>query len=84
MGASRVKLEIEVKPLGTDFDAQPDASAFWYSLSPTGIPLFATPPGLVADKAYHWRARIRSFPHWTGPWFSKGPNGDGETDFRTP
>lgn len=89
-GRDRLRLQWEVKPLGTLFDGQGLASG---GASDTGAPdaqgsavaLAELASGLVAGTPYHWRLRTTSrspqFPH--SRWLSLPGNGPEETDLRT-
>ena len=89
-GRAHVRLEWEVKPLGTLFDATDLGSG---PMTDTGVPVGGVGSAvalneLVADLAegvaYHWRLRIASdsplFPRT--PWFSMQGNGRQEMDLR--
>jgi hypothetical protein len=91
-GRAQVKLEWEVKPLGTPFDGTvlTRSAAFL----DTGFPdlgqgsasaLDERVSGLAASTAYRWRSRVVStspfFPH--SPWLSPPFNARTETDLRT-
>ncbi len=90
-GRGSVRLEWEVKLLGTLFDGSDIESG---PLTDTGQPmpgigsarsLGNAVSGLASGQPYHWRLRIASdspfFPHT--PWFSIQGNGPQETDLRT-
>ena len=89
-GRGKVRLEWEVKPLGTPFDGSGLGRGIELdSGAPTSrgsaVPLDDLVVGLDTETPYHWRLRIvtRSpfFPR--SPWFSPPGNGRTETDFRT-
>jgi hypothetical protein len=88
-GRSKVKLEWEVKPLGTLFDGQGiRSSSSWMDTGTAGVSLSELVTGLRSGTPYHWRVRLRYHPaispfqqysRWiTVPW-----NGWNETDLRT-
>jgi len=89
-GRDRLRLEWEVKPLGSLFDGLPLGSG---GASDTGAPtaegsavaLAELVSGLGAGAPYHWRLRTTSrspqFPH--SRWLSPPGNGCEETDLRT-
>jgi hypothetical protein len=88
-GRGQVKLEWEVKPLGTLFDGKgTSASPSWVSTGTTGVAFNQLVTGLAPNTPYHWRVRVRYYParspfqqysRWiTVPW-----NGWNETDLRT-
>ncbi len=89
-GRGRLRLEWEVKPLGTAFTGVATKAGFFDAGAPvlgqgSSVPLyeFVSVPSL--QTAYHWQLRIGSrspfFPRT--PWFSPPFNAGGETDFRT-
>ncbi len=91
-GRAVVRLEWEVKPAGTPFDATGLGRGTRVN---TGVPLpgigSAAPLsdlvfGLAPDTPHHWRFRILAaspfFPHTR--WFSPALNGPAEADLRTP
>ncbi len=75
----RVRLEVEVKPVGTPFDgtglvqSPPVAS---------GGVAQATVSGLARLCTFHWRARSVDALNATGQWVSFGGNAESSTDFR--
>ena len=89
-GSDSVKLQWEVKPLGTNFDSTGlEESASWVLADSTnGVELDELVGGLTQDTPYHWRARVLYRPgnpqgldH--SVWLSPSYNGWNETDFRT-
>jgi hypothetical protein len=92
-GRGLVRLEWEVKPLGTAFDGTGIEHGPWTDTGSPGANGFAGSAveldelvsGLAGSTAYHWRLRIASkdpaFPHT--PWLSPPWNGSTETDIRT-
>ena len=88
-GRGNVKLEWEVKPLGTPFDGTgAQAGASWMDTGTAGAALDELATSLTPQTLYHWRVRLRyhlatsPFQHrsrWlTVPW-----NGWQEADLRT-
>ncbi|MCX7015966.1 MAG: FG-GAP-like repeat-containing protein [Candidatus Sumerlaeota bacterium] len=88
-GRGWVKLEWEVKPLGTPFDGAPTGrDLVWSDTGTHGGPMDAAVGPLATDTPHHWRARLvydaAVFPfqqrsRWlTAPW-----NGWQEQDLRT-
>lgn len=89
-GREHVRLEWEVRPFGTGFDAAGASAGPWVK---TGTPasegsimdLSEAVNGLTPDTGWHWRLRIASrnpfFPRT--PWFSPSGNGPLELDLRT-
>jgi hypothetical protein len=88
-GRTRVKLEWEVKPLGTSFNGSGTSrSAAWQDAPTAGASLNELASGLTLATPYHWRVRLQyhaaSSPfaqhsRWvTQPW-----GGWGETRLRT-
>ncbi len=90
-GRGGVRLEWEVKPLGTPFDGTGlgESGAFTTGapLAGTGsqFPLTGTPAGLASWTPYRWRLRVLTdspfFPR--SPWFSSAYNAPSETDLKT-
>jgi hypothetical protein len=84
-GRTRARLIVELKPLGTPFDGTGTIVGEWSLLGVFGSEMEQTLLGLSDGICYRWRARIQYFPHMNfTPWFSQGPNGAAETDFRGP
>jgi hypothetical protein len=88
-GRGKVKLEVEVKPLGTPFNGLGTVQTLtWQDTGVAGVELFRLVSGLTQATAYHWRVRLRYHPgqlafqqysRWlTMPW-----NGWNEKDLRT-
>jgi C1A family cysteine protease len=86
--SGNVKLQWEVKPLGSLFDGTGlgESAAWALADSASGVELEETISGLTGDTPYHWRARILYQPG--NPlgldysyWFSPPHNGANETDF---
>lgn len=74
-----VGLEVEVKPLGTDFTGTGTvSSSVMYS---SGSEISVTVPGLSNVTAYHWRARALSSTLPSSAWVSFGGNPESERDF---
>jgi len=89
-GSDEVKLQWEIKPLGTNFSGTGLEESAGWSLadSAAGVELEETISGLSENTAYHWRARILyqdgnplGLDH--GVWLSPAHNGWNEADFRT-
>ncbi|MCK4597440.1 FG-GAP repeat protein, partial [bacterium] len=89
-GSDSVKLQWEVKPLGTNFDSTGlGESASWVLAdSANGVELDELVSGLTQGTPYHWRARVLYRPgnpqgldH--SVWLSPPHNGWNETDLRT-
>jgi hypothetical protein len=89
-GRASLRLEWEVKPLGTAFDDQLEKGPWLDSGAPGAqgsvVALDQLANGLAAGNAYRWRMRVASrsplFPH--GPWLHLPYNGRTETDIRLP
>jgi hypothetical protein len=89
-GRGLVKLEWEVKPLGSPFDGNGTGrTASWTDTGTAGTLLNELITGLAPDSAYHWRlrllyhpARIPFQPHSRR--FTVPLNGWQEADLRTP
>jgi hypothetical protein len=85
-GSGRVKLEWEVKPLGTAFDGSGlQRSADWIDTGAAGATLDALVTGLTANSQYHWRARLlydpASMPYQQrSRWITNANNGWQQAD----
>jgi hypothetical protein len=76
-----VQLDVEVKPVGTDFV---DTSNFSSSPVPNGGTASVTVGGLAPNTCYHWQARAQDATVRRGAWASfpdTAPNGENEADF---
>ena len=88
-GRGMVKLEWEVKPLGTPFDGLgTQQSSTWVDSGAAGAAFNELVTGLSANTVYHWRVRVRYHPATTpfqqySRWFTQPWNGWQEADFRT-
>ncbi|MFA5356910.1 MAG: FG-GAP-like repeat-containing protein, partial [Candidatus Omnitrophota bacterium] len=84
LGRTKVKLEWEVKPVGTPFDMTGlGQSSSWIDTGVSGATITEPISGLDPDTAYHWRVRIIYFGNaGSSPWFHTA-NGANETAFRT-
>ena len=89
-GSGDVKLQWELKPLGTDFNGMNlEESASWsLADSASGVELDELVGGLTGSTAYHWRARVLyeegnplGLDH--SIWLSPSHNSWNEMDFRT-
>ena len=89
-GSEYVKLQWEIKPLGTNFNGMGLEESTGWSLadSASGVELEETVSGLNGNTAYHWRSRILyqdgnplGLDH--SMWLSPAHNSWNETDFRT-
>jgi len=84
----RVKLEWEVKPLGTLFDGTAtEQSAAWMDIGATGGDINELVSGLLVDTVYHWRGRLWYHPATTpfephSRWLTIPWNGWQEADLR--
>ena len=87
-GRGRISLEVEVKPLGVDFDG---VDTFLWGGSQNAVPgsdKYLVPHSLHFGTPYHWRARWR-YDQITTPWMPASRwvtipwNGWNEQDFRT-
>ncbi|MBI2931148.1 MAG: FG-GAP repeat protein, partial [Planctomycetes bacterium] len=86
MGRSKVKLQWEVKPLGTNFNLTSlGLSSSWTDVGLSGTEINELISGLSTGTSYHWRVRLKYFPYMMySRWLSFGPNGWNEADFRIP
>ncbi len=88
-GRGKVKLEWEVKPLGTPFDGTgTQQSANWLDSGTAGAAFNELVTGLSANTLYHWRVRVRYHPaskpfQQYSRWFTQPWNGWQEADLRT-
>jgi len=88
-GRGKVKLEWEVKPLGTSFDGTgTSVSSSWMDTGTAGTAVNELVSSLANDTVYHWRARLRYDPvtvpfQPAGRWLTVPWNGQQEADLRT-
>jgi len=88
-GRGDVKLELEVKPLGTLFDGSgTQLGASWTDSGVSGGALNELVSPLSSGTNYHWRARLHYSPATTpfqarSRWFAQPWGGWQETDLRT-
>jgi len=75
----QLRLEVEVRPVGTDFTGDVSGSGATVG---TGAVATATVGGLSDNTAYHWRAHTIDQTGRTSPWQSFGANAETATDFR--
>ncbi len=86
---SKIKLEWEVKPLGTPFDnTDTQTGAAWQDTGISGFFFNERASGLSPGTGYHWRARFLYPPgnpigQPVSRWFSANSNGWQEMDLRT-
>jgi len=87
-GRGLVKLEWEVKPLGTLFDGSDlQQSAAWQDTGTAGVALDELVEDLSPSTAYHWRVRLRYHPAATpfqqySRWITQPWDGWNEADLR--
>ncbi len=87
-GRGKVKLEWEVKPLGTLFDGTGTSmSSAWIDTGTTGAAMSEHVTGLAANSIYHWRMRMVYHPATAlfqkfSRWFTPVANGLEEADLR--
>jgi len=74
-----VKLQVEVRPVGTPFSNTMTGES---DLLPSGSTASVTVMGLLDGTSYHWQARTMDNNGATSSWVSFGGNGDGDADFR--
>ncbi len=88
-GRGKVKLEYEVKPLGTLFNGSGlDASSSWMDTGTIGVALNELVGALNNNTNYHWRMRLLYNPVTTpfqqkSRWFTIPVNGSQEKDLKT-
>jgi hypothetical protein len=90
-GRGQVRLQYEVKPLGTPFNGSAlETGGVFDTGAPTpgtgsAVPLSELAGGLTAETLYHWRLRLVSdspfFPR--SAWLTLAANGASEADLRT-
>jgi hypothetical protein len=87
-GRGLVKLEWEVKPLGTPFSGSGTYQTAWLDSGTAGVEFNELVSGLSEGTVYHWRVRLRYHPV-TAPfqqcsrWLTMPWNGWQEQDLRT-
>jgi hypothetical protein len=73
-----IQLEVEVEPLGVNFNGQPNYSSQFVATNTTAT---ATVGPLTANTSYHWQARARNTAGRTSAWLSfPEPPGNPESD----
>jgi hypothetical protein len=88
-GRGKVKLQWEVKPLGSPFNGVPSGqSVAWLDTGVAGVALNELVDSLGTFTTYHWRIRLLYHPAITpwqqsSRWFTQPWNGWNETDLRT-
>jgi hypothetical protein len=88
-GRGRVKLEWEVKPLGSPLNGiVTKGGVHWSDTGVTGVDLSELETGLIDEEMYHWRVRLLYDPVTTpyaqhSRWFTVPWNGWQEADLRT-
>jgi hypothetical protein len=73
----KVRLEVEVKPVGLNFTGEVTCASDWVK---SGLHA-SCEREFTGGVLYHWRARIRDSRGATGPWVSFGDNAETEPDF---
>jgi hypothetical protein len=74
----QLRLEVEVRPVGTPFTGTPTGSSVPVTSGQTAA---ATIAGLPDDTEYHWRARTTDQSGLSSGWVSFGGNAETDTDF---
>ncbi|MDH3457591.1 MAG: hypothetical protein OER90_12205, partial [Gemmatimonadota bacterium] len=74
-----LRLEVEVRPVGTPFANTATSSSLPIG---SGERSFIVLPPLSDDVDYHWQARTRDETGRTSAWVPFGTNAEAETDFR--
>jgi hypothetical protein len=88
-GRGKIKLEVEVKPLGTPFNGLGTVQTLsWQDAGVAGVELFRLVSGLSPATAYHWRVRVLYHPaqlpfQQRSRWLTMPWNGWNEKDLRT-
>jgi hypothetical protein len=88
-GRGSMRLEWEVKPLGTALDGSGIQWTEWQDTGTGWVVFNELVSGLTTDQAYHWRVRLRYPPistpfQQTSRWLTVPWNGWQEQDLRTP
>ena len=89
LGRGRVRMQVEVKPLGVPFDGQGILQGPFFDTGTPGggstVALSLNPGSLNPGTLYHWRVRIAtSSPHFPrSPWLTLPYNAANEADLRT-
>jgi hypothetical protein len=85
LGSTKVKLQLEVKPLDRPFDGTGTGqSGGFVSTGLEGQAIEAAVTGLSDETGYHWRARVRAFPSHGGRWVVPSGGLAGAGTFHTP
>jgi hypothetical protein len=88
-GRGKIKLEVEVKPLGTPFNGLGTVQTLsWQDTGVAGVELFRLVSGLSPATPYHWRVRVLYHPaqlpfQQRSRWLTMPWNGWNEKDLRT-
>ncbi|MGH7567794.1 MAG: Ig-like domain-containing protein [Gemmatimonadales bacterium] len=75
----RLRLHVEVRPIGTAFSNAPTDSSAQVA---SGAIATTTVTALTNKTNYHWQARVSDESGRTGPWLAFGGNAESATDFR--
>ncbi|UCG87392.1 MAG: Ig-like domain-containing protein [Gemmatimonadota bacterium] len=75
----RLRLEVEVRPVGVAFTGAAVGSSV---LTGNGTRALVSVPGLDDDTEYHWQARVVDLDMNTSEWKQFGANPETEADFR--
>jgi hypothetical protein len=75
-----VRLQVEVKPVGTAFDGAVSCQS---ALVPSGTAASCSASGLVGGTGYHWRLRTADSRGGFSNWVSYATNPEDAADFRT-
>src|SRR6185503_5591091 len=77
--ADQLRLEVEVRPLGTTFAGTPTGSS---TPTASGADAQASSTGLADNVSYHWQARTVDQTGRASAWVTFGGNAESEADFR--
>jgi len=78
--ADSLRLEVEVRPVGTAFTQTPTQTGDRVA---NGQPGFVVVPGLANNTGYHWQARTADQTGRASPWTPFGGNSESAADFAT-
>src|SRR5207245_371315 len=76
--ADSLRLEVEVRPVGTAFTQTPTQTGDRVA---NGQPGFVVVPGLANNTGYHWQARAVDQTGRASGWVPFGGNAESDTDF---
>ena len=75
--SNKVRLQVEVQPIGTAFSGSPTAESLLVSSGDEAVVTLTD----LSKGSKHWRARTVDAQGFASQWVSFGGNADGDTDF---